>query len=573
MAYPTNAELVILSKSDLVLNINLVKSQIDELRPLSKDREDQIMQKLRLDWNYNSNAIEGNSLDYGETMAFLMHGVTAKGKPLKDYLDIRGHNDGINYLLELIRHNEELTEKDIRALHEMILVEPFKSVAQTSTGETVSKTIELGRYKSMPNHVLTRTGEIHYYATPEDTPILMGELMEWYRSIQNVEGIHPVVIAAIFHHQFVSIHPFDDGNGRMTRLLMNLILMKYHYPPVVIKKANKDPYYLALSLADSGNIEPFVGFIAENLFDTLQLYLRGARGESIEEPFDLDKKLILFKKEIEARKDRIEVRKSQEIIREIIDKSIVPMMQSYVVTIAKFKEFFLDQNEYVLQFIEGVTADRKVKKFWQYIPIDLNLWAETDVAPDLETDTAIIFASQLDKFKLEQNSFSLEVKILISFSELQYSVFYTISRANELESFTSVGIRQWLDYASLVKYYHQHISPQETGELVSDIGNKLFAYIKNTYENPSVNDLGINSEEVLNIWVVFVEDQYSYNENLRQNFITVASVSIFENRITIKLPDRSFAVVSSEKDSAETQFQEYLISKKAINVKPIVEIM
>ncbi|RYE06692.1 MAG: Fic family protein, partial [Sphingobacteriaceae bacterium] len=102
------------SKTELVENIDLLKNQIDQLRPFSQEIEDKVMQKLRLEWNYHSNAIEGNRLNYGETVAFLMTGITAKGKSLKDHLDIRGHNEAILFLLSIIKDERNFTESDIR---------------------------------------------------------------------------------------------------------------------------------------------------------------------------------------------------------------------------------------------------------------------------------------------------------------------------------------------------------------------------------------------------------------------------------------------------------------------------
>src|ERR1700761_3159726 len=157
------------SKSNIVLEINSLKEKIENLRPLSQEVEGKVFQKLRLDWNYNSNAIEGNKLNYGETVAFLMEGITAKGKPLKDHLDIRGHNAAIDFLLELMKDSRLMTETDIRSLHEIILVEPYDSPAKTAEGYPTTKRINLGQYKTSPNHVKTSTGEIHYYATPEET--------------------------------------------------------------------------------------------------------------------------------------------------------------------------------------------------------------------------------------------------------------------------------------------------------------------------------------------------------------------------------------------------------------------
>ncbi len=166
-----------LSLVDLIKKIDELKSEIDKFHPLPKEIEDRIFQKYRLDWNYNSNAIEGNSMNYGETYAFLMHGITASGKPLKDYLNIRGHNEAMNNLIDLVRNKEELTEAVIRELHKVILVESYETDALTQNGKLTKKTVTLGAYKTVPNHVKTATGEVHYFASPEETPVKMYDLM------------------------------------------------------------------------------------------------------------------------------------------------------------------------------------------------------------------------------------------------------------------------------------------------------------------------------------------------------------------------------------------------------------
>src|ERR1700744_6267818 len=147
------------SKTGIIQEVDALKKQVDELRPLPEDVEGRVMQKLRLDWNYHSNAIEGNKLNYGETVAFLMEGITAKGKPLKDHLDIRGHNEAINFLLSIVKDARPVSEVDIRSLHAMILVEPYEVKAQTADGLPTTKIITLGEYKTLPNHVRTATAK------------------------------------------------------------------------------------------------------------------------------------------------------------------------------------------------------------------------------------------------------------------------------------------------------------------------------------------------------------------------------------------------------------------------------
>jgi Fic family protein len=287
-----------------IQEIDTLKAEIDALRPINPAQEQRILQKFRLDWNYHSNAIEGNTLTYGETRAFLLHGITAQGKPFRDYLDIKGHKEAIDYLLDFIHQQEELTEAHIRELHRVLLVEPYDVPAMTADGFPTKRRIEIGRYKTAPNSVRTSTGEMHYYATPEETPALMGNLMKWYRSEK--ESLHPLLLAATFHYKFVVIHPFDDGNGRMSRLLMNLLLMQTGYVPAIIQTESKEEYLLALEQADSGEIEPFIELIAQNLLRSMQLYWRSAKGEAIdqiESVANFEQKIAHLQKRIDAARE------------------------------------------------------------------------------------------------------------------------------------------------------------------------------------------------------------------------------------------------------------------------------
>jgi Fic family protein len=196
---------------EALAEVDRLQAEIVAIRPIGAEQEARVFQKLRLEWNYHSNAIEGNSLTYGETKAFIMHGLTAKGKPFKDYLDIRGHDQVIDVLVDIVRCKEELTESAIRALHKILLVEPYRSEAITPDGVRTKRWIEIGIYKTTPNHVRTSTGQTYFFASPEETPARMADLMRWYRDERDRAGLHPVTLAAMFHYRFVSIHPFDNN--------------------------------------------------------------------------------------------------------------------------------------------------------------------------------------------------------------------------------------------------------------------------------------------------------------------------------------------------------------------------
>ena len=285
--------------ADRLGRLQALRDKLDAMRPLDPDALGRAMQRLRLEWTYHSNAIEGNSLTYGETRALLLHGVTAQGKPLKDHLDIKGHREALDALERFVRDEEPLTLAAIREMHRVLLGEPYQDWAQTADGERTRRTITPGEFKTQPNHVVTETGETHYYARPEETPARMHELVDWFRETWPPVGeADAVAVAADLHHRFAAVHPFDDGNGRMARLLMNVVLMRAGYPPAVIRQENRSAYYGALAAADGGELGPFVRFVADELAATLELYLRALRGEP--DPDAFGRRAALLRREVEA---------------------------------------------------------------------------------------------------------------------------------------------------------------------------------------------------------------------------------------------------------------------------------
>ncbi len=308
-----------------------LKKELDKLRPLDKEREAIVLQKLRLDWNFHSNHLEGNSLTFGETKALILFGITAQGKPLKDHFEITGHDEAIKWVEDIVHKKEPLTESFIRQLHTLLLKKDHTTDAITPDGQPTKKTIKVGEYKSTPNHVETETGEIFRFATPEETPAKMNDLMAWLRDKEKEKETNPVLLAADFHYKFIRIHPFDDGNGRVARILMNFILMQNGYPPTIIKTQEKKQYIAALEQADAGIFEPFFEFIITNEARSLELMLKGARGENIEEPDDLDKEIALLKQKIKSKNNVVTVFKNESTIKNIVRKDIYNFSKYYFI--------------------------------------------------------------------------------------------------------------------------------------------------------------------------------------------------------------------------------------------------
>lgn len=278
-----------------------MNEQIDELKqqwilvqPLKSEDEERLWQKYRLEWNYNSNHIEGNTLTYGETELLFLQGQTTGSHELREYEEMKAHDFAIFHVRELAKSAELVTETDIRGLNKIILKEPFWKPAQTAEGAPSRKQIIPGEYKSSPNNVRTKTGELFSFASPLETPGKMQELVAWLKQELKSEEKDLIAISAELHHRFLLIHPFDDGNGRVARLLSNFLLIKNGYPPIIVKSADKANYLAALRLADSGDMRCLITYFESQLEWSLTLALRAARGASIEELSDVEKELAIF---------------------------------------------------------------------------------------------------------------------------------------------------------------------------------------------------------------------------------------------------------------------------------------
>jgi Fic family protein len=232
-------------------------ARLNSFRPLPPPLVRKLKEQFELEMTYNSNAIEGNSLTLKETFLVVNEGLTIKGKPLRDHLEAKGHTEALEFLDDLTTRDDQdyLSEKVIREFNGIVMRDIDREWA--------------GRYR---NSNVIIGGAAHTPPEAFEVPQLMQELISW----TNSEGrnLHPVELAAVFHHRLVHIHPFFDGNGRTTRLAMNVTLLRAGYPLVVILKNDRRRYYRLLAEADHGNLVPFARFIAQAVQRTLDIYLK-----------------------------------------------------------------------------------------------------------------------------------------------------------------------------------------------------------------------------------------------------------------------------------------------------------
>lgn len=322
---------------NIIQEMDRLQIELDRLRPIPEERMGKLMQKLRLDWNYHSNSIEGNTLSASETKAFILFGITAKGKPFRDYIEMRGHNEALKKVEEIVHKDISITETLIKDLHKLILVEAYSD----SEAE-----INPGHYKTRPNYLYSTEGERVDFAMPNEVAEKMNRLVNWLNNHldppkrkKKQYDAHPLLIACIFHLEFIRIHPFGDGNGRLARILMNLILMTCGYVPSIVRLEKRKDYYGALNLSEVDNISPLAEFIGEECIVSMQLAIKAAKNEPIEEDDDLDKEILLFKRALNKTNESNEI-KSDEIIKTILKNSGVVLFSRLINSLSKFNDLF-----------------------------------------------------------------------------------------------------------------------------------------------------------------------------------------------------------------------------------------
>lgn len=434
-----------------------LKNELDSYRPLSKEDESRIFQKFKLDWNYHSNHLEGNTLTYGETKALILYGITAQGKPLRDHFEISGHNEAILWIMDIIHQNRPLTEGFIRELHTLILKESYSVNAVTPDGKPTSKKIAIGEYKSMPNHVETETGEIVRFASPEETPAKMRELVDWYRSIIDKNTFNPILVAAEFHYRFIKIHPFDDGNGRTARILMNFILIQNGYPPVIIKTDDKENYFSALRQADAGLITEFIDYIAKNLINSLEIMIRGAQGENIDEPDDIEKEIFLLEQRLKTISKSAEVTKNTEALINIYKNSVSDLYTKFISKCSLFNKLYVSNN--IKLYIDNVEHPFSQKDFLAFQP---------EAHINEKIFSLKITFSHLTFKQRGFDEFNHHSSIVFDFKTTHYKV------SNEYNSYDL--------YTKFEKLYNEQLSQNEINTLINNGLKKHKSFIEQELE-------------------------------------------------------------------------------------------
>ncbi|AFC26608.1 Fic family protein [Saprospira grandis] len=325
-----------------IRRIKEIQEEIAQLGELSKARKQELWERIRLDWNYHSNAMEGNTLTLSETKILLTHGIHAGNKYGRHYEEMKLHHEVLNMLQAIVREERPITQHLIRGLHAEMMGEKYEIDAQDPQGNPVKVAGRPGEYKKTQNFV-QRGAERYTYAAVEDVEPRMQSLIAWLQEEEEKGERHPIELACRFHLEFVTIHPFDDGNGRMGRILMNLILMRMGLAPAIILREEKEQYLRRLIIAqDGGALEPLLDFVAESCLAAMEFRLKAYRGESLERPDDWEKRLLLLREGPKLPT----LEKNAERVYESYYKSILPLFERLKDKLKQnFAPFFYDGKD------------------------------------------------------------------------------------------------------------------------------------------------------------------------------------------------------------------------------------
>lgn len=438
--------------------------------------DDAVLRKLNykftLDWNYHSNKIEGGTLTKQETRALMTNSINIKDKPVKDFYEMRGHNEVVTQMLDIGKGESRISEKRMKEIHKLIMYEESNSELKKQIGE----------WKTVDNEIINYKDEKINFTPKEKVADEIHKLLNTTNTYLDAvlankkNKIHPVLIASNFHIEYVTIHPFYDGNGRTARIFTNLILIACGLPVVIIKDEHKDVYgnYLADIQVYDGNHDLFHIFIANRVIESQELILKVLNGQDIDEPTDLDKELSAFDKELEAtfnNDNEVKTELSFDVVKQMYNTWIKDLLTEMIQLAQKFNKYYTNVGHSVSlhDFITGGYIE-----FDNETPNDILKQVDDALTNDKNRthfhnyDFTIRFNFQYGPFKKGGiNTFGCNYNFEIKFEQIKYSYLQT-TLANDSKKLET----------KFAKLLHQPLSPAEIKLVTTEMGNTLLQHMK-----------------------------------------------------------------------------------------------
>lgn len=455
---------------DVLNRIDELQVKINSFGKLDDETLKKIQYRFRLDWNYHSNAMEGNSLTQSETRSVMINNITIDGKPLKDVIEIRGHDSVISDILKIGKGELRLSEKRIKEIHKTIL-----DKGSAKDGE------KLGEWKEKNNHLINYKNEKYEFVPPSEVPEAMHKLLNWLNAQYDLivskkkDAMHPVLLAFHFHVVYVSIHPFFDGNGRTARIFTNLILVSFGYPPVIIEVEKKNIYnqYLADIQAYGGNPDLFLEFMGKQLIHSQEIVLTAIEGGDIELPDDIDKKILLLEKELDAvdPNNTIVDRLNGDVFLKMYDNWISDLLRKAIPMVQKFNKFFTGTRHNI--YVNGGNANAGSLQFSNEDPNEIieKFKAEMTVGKKSfgSNEARMTFSTFYGTLlKGGVNTFGCNYGFEINCDYIKYTV--------KVDEFNNGSVdRKAFQFKE--RLLNQPLSPSEIDKLVKILGDTIYQHI------------------------------------------------------------------------------------------------
>jgi Fic family protein len=448
-----------MSYTDKRKQADLLQQKISAYGELSADVKKKINYKFRLDWNYYSNSMEGNTLTMDETRSVMVGNLTVGGKPIKDVLEMKGHDEVVMEILKIGKGELRLSEHRIKEIHRAIMHE-----------EDESKRPKIGTWKTEPNYIYNYKNERFDFVQPNEVPERMHNLLDKTNAAIDAirankkDAPHPLDVALEFHLEYVVIHPFYDGNGRTARILTNLLLISFGYPPFWVKTNERSIYnqYIGDIQGYGGNPDLFYEFAATMIIRSQQLVLDAIEGKDIEEPDDIDKRIEMLKKRLNN-PDVVTESKSLHSTNEVLGKSIFPMLQHLEEKVEKLKDLFHSADRR-MQYTERGTAYQLGSNESKWETLYTN-WL-TSRTPQKEN---------IDLTGISEFTYTYRLKGYKKSLKLQYVNIYLSFQFNEFD----YSIRINNDYQSEKRFgYSQPLDEKIATQIVRDLVDKVLKQIE-----------------------------------------------------------------------------------------------
>ncbi|TDE46869.1 Fic family protein [Flavobacterium rhamnosiphilum] len=459
-----------MSYKNIKATIDAIKAKVAAFGELTIEQKKKINYKFRLEWNFNSNSMEGNTLTIEETRSVMVGNLTVNDKPLKDVLEMQGHDQVIIEILRIGKGELRLSEKRICEIHKAIMHE-----------DDETKKDKIGKWKQEPNMIYNHKGERYDFVSPEEVADRIHRLLD--KTNAAIDAInankknapHPIDVAMEFHLEYLDIHPFYDGNGRTARILTNLILISLGYNPFWINEKDRKIYYTYISDIQGygGSKELFFEYCAGLIERSEQLVLNAIQGIDIEEEDDLHKEISMWKKQL-VKKDEV-FPQSNYAVAQIYQRTLKTLFTSFLSQMASFDELFTKK-----QITNHINS--KHLKSQQLEHFD-------------ELFDDIINRSKLSKEELNE----LELKPIEGVHTIELKVYYSGFKNDGLNTFSTysdlyVGFNEYSyvinDHGSnneknnfVKKLYSELLTEEEIKTIVKTMISKQFEKIKSSVKN------------------------------------------------------------------------------------------